>query len=61
MVGKVTAELSNRSGNASSQMLSSSQFSRRFDLPGAVDELGVLTVQDEKGLVVVIPKKASSV
>jgi HSP20 family molecular chaperone IbpA len=59
--GKVTAESSSQNGSASSQMLSSSQFSRRFDLPGSVDELGVHTIQDEQGLVVVIPKKSSSV
>lgn len=61
VVGKVTAELSNQTGNASSQMLSSSQFSRRFDLPGAVDEFGVHTIKDEQGLMVVIPKKSGSV
>lgn len=55
--GKVSAQM-DRSGNGfNGQFISSSQFSRRFDLPGEVDELGVRTENSDNGLVVVIPKK----
>lgn len=55
--GKISAQ-SDRSGQGfSGQFISSSQFTRRFDLPGAVDDLKMRTEQNKDGLLIILPKK----
>jgi len=58
--GKISAS-ADRGGNGfTGQFVSSSQFTRRFDLPGEVDDLKMYTEQSEQGMVIVLPKQESS-
>ncbi len=55
--GTVTRNYADDDNNFSSSISSRSQFTRSFDLPKAVDELGIYTEQQEEGLIVGVPKK----
>ncbi|GJM13191.1 MAG: hypothetical protein DHS20C12_15940 [Pseudohongiella sp.] len=57
--GVVKSSLSNNSGGFASNIVSQSQFSRSFDLPGEVEELGIVTEQVDEGLMIRVPKKVS--
>jgi HSP20 family molecular chaperone IbpA len=54
--GSISSNRSQTGNGLSSQFVSSSQFNRRFDLPGDVNEVGVYTEQSNEGLVLVMPK-----
>lgn len=58
--GSISSNRSQTGNGLSSQFVSSSQFNRRFDLPGDVNEVGVYTEQSNKGLVLVMPKAKTS-
>lgn len=58
--GKISAQ-ADRGGNGyASQFVSSSQFSRRFNLPGDVDDIKMYTEQTDEGMVIVLPKKSAT-
>ena len=57
VTGTLTRDMSNNSKSFSSNISSRSQFTRSFDLPKPVDELGVYTEQEEGGLSIHVPKK----
>jgi len=58
--GKISSK-ADRGGNGyTGQFVSSSQFTRRFDLPGEVDDLKMYTEQNEEGMVIVLPKKVQA-
>ena len=55
--GKITSQ-ADRGGNGfSGQFISSSQFTRRFNLPGEVDDLKMHTEQNDEGLLIILPKR----
>ena len=58
--GKISSQAGDSGNGFNRQFVSSSQFTRRFSLPGEVDDLKMHTEQDEDGLVIVLPKKDSS-
>lgn len=55
--GEVSSKASRGGSGFSGQFVSSSQFTRRFDLPGEVDDLKMYTEQSKEGMVIVLPKK----
>jgi HSP20 family molecular chaperone IbpA len=58
VTGALTRNQSNTGQGMGSSFVSRSQFTRRFDLPEPVDELGVFTEATEGGVVIRVPKKA---
>jgi HSP20 family molecular chaperone IbpA len=54
--GSISSNRHSNGNGLASQFMSSSQFNRRFDLPGDVNEVGVYTEQSDEGLVLVMPK-----
>ena len=55
--GSVTQDFSDSSNALTSSFVSRSQFTRSFDLPKPVDELGVFTEATKSGLLIHVPKK----
>jgi HSP20 family molecular chaperone IbpA len=55
--GSVTEDYSDSSSGRSANFVSRSQFTRSFDLPKPVDELGVFTETANDGLLIHVPKK----
>ncbi len=55
--GKISAQADRSGSGFAGQFISSSQFTRRFDLPGEVDDIKMYTEQTEDGMVIVLPKK----
>ncbi|MBQ15105.1 MAG: hypothetical protein QGG67_01570 [Gammaproteobacteria bacterium] len=55
--GTLTQNLSNNTNNTASNIISSSEFTRSFDLTNPVNELGLYTAAQEGGLVIGIPKR----
>lgn len=58
VTGAVTQNQSSSGQGMASSFVSRSQFSRSFDLPKPVDELGVFTETTEGGVLIRVPKKA---
>lgn len=56
--GALTRNQGNSGPGMASNFVSRSQFTRSFDLPKPVDELGVFTEATEGGVVIRVPKKA---
>jgi len=56
--GVIKSEIAKIANGMTTDFSSQSQFSRRFDLPGSIDELGLYTEQTDAGVVIAIPKKA---
>ena len=54
--GSVTRNLSSSVNSLASSFVSRSQFTRSFDLPKPVDELGVFTETTDDGLLIHVPK-----
>lgn len=55
--GSLTQDFSDSSNAFASSYVSRSQFSRSFDLPRPVDELGMFTETTNDGLLIHVPKK----
>ncbi len=55
--GSLTQKISDSSSAVSSSFVSRSQFTRSFDLPKPVDEIGVFTESTSNGLLIHVPKK----
>jgi len=58
VTGALTQSQSDNRQGMASNFVSRSQFTRSFDLPKPVDELGVFTEATEGGVVIRVPKKA---
>lgn len=56
VTGTLSSNHSQHNAGIASSLVSSSQFSRSFDLAAPVDEFGVYTEQSEAGLTVHVPK-----
>ncbi len=55
--GSITEDFSDSGSGRSTSFVSRSQFTRSFDLPKPVDELGVFTEATSDGLLIHVPKK----
>jgi|GEM_PF-1510970 len=59
--GRVSAQSGDSGRGYSSQFVSSSQFTRRFDLPGDVDDIKMYTEQTDEGMMIVLPKATKAI